>query len=55
MNMQQKQFLKFIKLLSDNDLLKHVIVVGSWAEFVYKESGLLKGFNPNIKSLDLDF
>ena len=55
MNMQQKQFLKFIKLLSDNDLLKHVIVVGSWAEFVYKESGLLKDFNPNIKTLDLDF
>lgn len=55
MNIQQKQFLKFIKLLKDNDLLEHVVLVGSWAEFVYKKSGLLNGFEPNIKTLDLDF
>ena len=28
--------------------MPHVILVGSWAEFAYREAGLLDGFNPNI-------
>ena len=31
---QYKDFWKFIKLLSDNGLLEHVIVIGSWAEYL---------------------
>ena len=54
-NTQQKEFLKFIKLLNDNDCLKHVILVGSWAEYVYKETGLIEDYDPNIKTLDIDF
>lgn len=52
---QQKEFLRFIKLLSDNDLLDKVIVVGSWAEYIYAQCGLLKDFSSNLKTLDLDF
>ncbi|MDO4939499.1 MAG: GSU2403 family nucleotidyltransferase fold protein [Lachnospiraceae bacterium] len=55
MSIQQKQFTKFIKLLSDNDCLQHVILVGSWAEFIYEQSGMLKDFAPNIKTMDIDF
>lgn len=55
MSIQQKEFSRFIKLLSDNDCLEHVILIGSWAEYVYQESGLLKGFNSNIKTMDMDF
>lgn len=35
--------------------MRHVILVGSWAEFVYRESGLIEGFAPNIRTLDVDF
>lgn len=40
MNIQQKEFIRFIKLLNDNDLLPHVIAIGSWAEFLYRECNL---------------
>ena len=55
MNTQQKEFVRFIKLLDDNDCLQDVVVVGSWAEFLYREAGLLQGFEPNIRTLDIDF
>ena len=55
MSIQQKQFTKFIKLLSDNDCLPHVILVGSWAEFIYEQTGMLENFTPNRKTMDIDF
>lgn len=55
MSIQRNEFVRFIKLLNDNDCLSHVILVGSWAEFIYRETGLLQGFEPNIKTLDVDF
>ncbi len=55
MSIQQTEFIRFIKLLNDNDVLKDVIVIGSWAEFLYKECRLLPGFEANIKTLDIDF
>ena len=55
MSIQQTEFLRFIKLLADNDCLKHVIVIGSWAEFIYKETSMMPGFEPKIKTLDVDF
>ena len=54
--LQQKEFLRFIKLLSDNDVLKDVVLIGSWAEFLYKEAGILSSeYIPNIKTMDIDF
>lgn len=44
MSIQQKEFSRFIKLLNDNECLEHVILVGSWAEYVYQETGVLTGF-----------
>lgn len=35
--------------------LKHAILVGSWAEFAYREAGILPGFVPTIRTLDVDF
>jgi hypothetical protein len=55
MNTQTHEFVRFLKLLSDNDCLKHVVLVGSWAEHLYYECGVLKGFEPNIKTMDIDF
>ena len=53
--LRYKDFWKFIKLLSDNGLLGHVIVIGSWAEYVYAQGGVLKGFEANLRTLDIDF
>ena len=55
MNTQTREFTRFLKLLSDNDCLKHVVLVGSWAEYLYHECGVLDGFEPNIKTMDIDF
>lgn len=55
MSIQQKEFIRFIKLLADNDCLEYVILIGSWAEFLYRELGILQKFEPNIKTLDIDF
>lgn len=52
---QYNEFWNFIRLLHENDLLEHVIVVGSWAEYLYAQSGLLKGFEVNLRTLDIDF
>lgn len=55
MSIQQTEFLRFLKLLSDNDCLDYVILVGSWAEFVYQRTSLLLDFHANLKTLDVDF
>lgn len=55
MSIQSDSFLRFVKLLNDHKCLSHVILIGSWAEFLYQQTGLLKGFEPNIKTLEVDF
>lgn len=55
MSIQQTEFTKFIKLLHDNECLKYMVLVGSWAEYIYKETNMIKNFEPNIKTLDMDF
>lgn len=55
MSIQQTEFLRFLKLMSDNHCLDHVILVGSWAEFLYQGTSLLPGFHANLKTLDVDF
>ena len=50
-----RDFWEFIKLLHDNGILEHVIVIGSWAEYLYSQSGLLEGFYANLRTLDIDF
>ena len=35
--------------------MPHLVLVGSWTEFVYKEAGMLPGFDPNIRTRDVDF
>lgn len=54
MDDQQMAFERVLRLLDSAGCLEHVILIGSWVEFVYRESGLLKGFNPIIRTLDID-
>lgn len=55
MDDQTLAFEKVLRLLDDAECLDHVILIGSWAEFVYREAGILEGFAPNIRTLDVDF
>ncbi|MDO4552285.1 MAG: GSU2403 family nucleotidyltransferase fold protein [Bacillota bacterium] len=48
-------FWEFIKLLAKNDLLEHVVVIGSWVEYLYAQAGILPGFDANLRTLDIDF
>ena len=54
-NEQQKEVLRLLKVLNDNDVLDHVVLVGSWAEYVYAMGGILPGFTVNLRTLDVDF
>jgi hypothetical protein len=46
-------FKEAIRTLQDVGALKHVIVVGSWAEYVYQESNALN-FRSSLKTHDMD-
>lgn len=52
---QYEEFWNFISLLKNNDLLKYVVVIGSWAEYLYAQSGVLPGFQSKLRTLDIDF
>lgn len=54
-NAQYKDFWAFLRLLADNDLLKHVVVIGSWAEYLYAQADVLPKFEANLRTLDIDF
>jgi len=52
---QEKEFIKVLTLLSDNNCLKHVILIGSWAEYLYQNTGLLPKGTTALRTLDVDF
>lgn len=52
---QQKEVLHLLKVLHDNKVLDHVVLVGSWSEYVYAMSGILPGFTANLRTVDMDF
>ncbi|MDR1292680.1 MAG: nucleotidyltransferase domain-containing protein [Clostridiales Family XIII bacterium] len=54
-NEQQAEFLKAIKLFHDNDCLEHVVLIGSWTEFLYQQTGLIPQGTTALRTLDIDF
>lgn len=52
---QYHDFWGFIHLLNANGLANQVVVIGSWAEYVYAQAGTLAGFEANLRTLDIDF
>lgn len=55
MNDIKKTFWETIKILEKNKVLEHVVLIGSWAEYIYEISDYLKGFEANLKTKDIDF
>ena len=52
---QVQAFKRVLDLVNDAGCMPHVMLVGSWAEFLYRESGFLPGFEANIRTMDVDF
>ena len=55
MNEIRKIFWETIKIFKKNNVLKHVVLIGSWAEHIYEVSDYLKDFKANLKTKDIDF
>jgi len=51
---QEQAFWDTIKVLHEQDVLPHVMLIGSWAEYLYP-SLFESGFEPNIRTRDIDF
>ena len=51
----KKVFWETIKILDKNKILEYVVLVGSWAEYIYEISGYLEEFEANLKTKDIDF
>ena len=48
-------FWRLLGLMHDAGALPHVLIIGSWAEYLYAQSGLLPGYVANLRTLDIDF
>ena len=54
MKEQQQAFWDTIRVLHELDILPHVMLIGSWAEFLYPHL-FESEFEPNIRTRDIDF
>ena len=55
MERNKESLLKVLAALDENKVLQYVILIGSWAEFLYGEVSLLEGFSSYGKTTDMDF
>lgn len=51
---QKQTFWQTIALFHDVGVLDHIVVVGSWAEYLYQESGVIPGFRSSFRTQDFD-
>lgn len=55
MNTQEKQLLKLLKIFDANGCSDHLILIGSWAEYLYHVADILPDYEAVIRTLDIDF
>ena len=55
MSAQEHELESFLRVLDEAGCLEHVILIGSWAEFMYAHTEVFPGFSPNIRTRDVDF
>lgn len=48
-------FIETLNILDELCLLDHVILIGSWAEYLYEQCNIIDGFISTTKTLDIDF
>lgn len=51
---QKQTFWQTIALFHDVGVLEYIVVVGSWAEYLYQEAGLIPGFRSSFRTQDFD-
>lgn len=52
---QRDKFKELLHELEDKKVLKHFVLIGSWAEVLYEEAGVIEEFKPTLRTKDLDF
>lgn len=55
MGEQVASFRRVLALIEKAGCHNYLILIGSWTEFVYREASVLNGFEPRIRTLDVDF
>ena len=55
MRSNKSLFWDAIRIFSENNILEHVILIGSWAEYIYEVSNYFKKFKANLYTKDIDF
>ena len=51
----EKQLIRLMKMFDDNGYSEHLILIGSWAEYMYMATGLLPDYEAIIRTVDIDF
>ncbi|MDR2568987.1 MAG: nucleotidyltransferase domain-containing protein [Oscillospiraceae bacterium] len=51
---QEKVFWEVIDIFQSEGLLPHVMLIGSWAEYIYQEK-ILSDFSASLRTTDVDF
>lgn len=40
--------------MSSHGFLEYVVLIGSWAEFIYQKSGFLQDYPTELRTMDID-
>lgn len=51
----KENFVETLTILDGLNLLDHVILIGSWAEYLYEQCSVIDGFISTTKTMDIDF
>lgn len=55
MDEQRKQLMKLLKVFDDNGFSEYLVLIGSWAEYMYMAAGILPDYEAVVRTLDVDF
>ena len=55
MEVDAKEFELFLDVLDEAGCLGDLIIIGSWAEYIYDKADMLHGFRAGFKTMDADF
>jgi hypothetical protein len=52
---QKEIFDKIITVLRDSGMMSHVMLIGSWAEYIYEAANFFEGYKSIMRTRDVDF